>query len=193
MDCSEATADEVMELVFRRGGDRGRVVTLTELVGMETAEFLSGPCGRAELALRRAISARCAVRAELDLPRHSCAYEQSVCSCQSEAIDALLELERLEGVTVDSRAALSRSVRDRHLDLGRPRVVSERPVPESPPARPVRELEPDAGDPEPVPEPEPVRVVQRPVFDPGVPRDFEWRSQRSRDESPWSYFVNTRW
>jgi hypothetical protein len=71
--------------------------------------------GHEELAAKERISDRCRIRRELDLPRDSCATpEGTVCNCQTEALDHLLE----EG-TKPTRRRVAQLARKSHRSAGR--------------------------------------------------------------------------
>jgi hypothetical protein len=165
LDISEAVAGESFELWIARSRDRGKPYSIPELHIM--AEHGEGfpPPGREALATLERIAERCRIRRELDLPREPCAKpEGTVCSCQTEALDELIE-----GGVKPTRRRVAQLARKHHCSRGTPYVAAPpaakpTPPPQEPPA-PAQEPNEDVSEaaPEPPPQPEPTRKPEPPV------------------------------
>jgi hypothetical protein len=139
-----------------RGRDRGKAYALGEMDKMEqSGQDFPSPCPETFAVLER-ISGSCRIRCELDLPRDSCAKPEdgTVCSCQTQAIDELLD----EGAK-PTRRRIAQLARQRHCSKGK-LYIPPKPKPKPwPKLVPLPELERPGGSWEPTPE----RSLARPA------------------------------
>jgi hypothetical protein len=185
LDVSEALPGELLEIMKARGQDRGSPVTIGELVRMEESgqEFPS-PGPETFFVLER-ISARCRIRHELDLTRDPCAKPEdgTVCSCQTQAIGALLA----DGVK-PTRRRIAQLARAHHRSPGKRQVppLKLEPVHLEVFAEP-QETNGHVEDPLPAPEPKP---EQKPKPEP--PNRVIHRVRRWYDEAERPRFSDMR-
>jgi hypothetical protein len=191
-DVAAALPGELLEIMKARGEDRGSPVTIGELVRMEQSGHDFPLPGPALLAVLKRISDRCRIRRELDLLYDSCAKpEGTVCSCQSEAIDELLDES-----AKPTRRRIAQLARKHHRSAGKPYIPPKpKPRPKPVPLEVLAEAngrDESEPEPEPLPEPplEPIRQ-ETPRRDSGNP--FVWLSQRSRGrQSNWKAYTDMK-